>query len=95
MHKRSAGKNFPLARVVDCARIALFLGGRVAEESRALQPKEDARKSPKKSIARLNPAATFMQIGPHTLRNNLVVTPMAGVTDRPFRQLCKLLGAGM
>ena len=36
-----------------------------------------------------------MQIGPHTLRNNLVVAPMAGVTDRPFRQLCKLLGAGM
>jgi len=36
-----------------------------------------------------------MQIGPHTLRNNLVVAPMAGVTDRPFRQLCKRLGAGM
>ncbi|MBI5612725.1 MAG: tRNA dihydrouridine synthase DusB [Gammaproteobacteria bacterium] len=36
-----------------------------------------------------------MQIGPYTLRNNLVVAPMAGVTDRPFRQLCKQLGAGM
>ncbi len=36
-----------------------------------------------------------MQIGPHTLRNNLVVAPMAGVTDRPFRQLCKRMGAGM
>ena len=36
-----------------------------------------------------------MQIGPHKLRNNLVVAPMAGVTDRPFRQLCKRLGAGM
>ena len=35
-----------------------------------------------------------MQIGPHTLRNNLFVAPMAGVTDRPFRQLCKRLGAG-
>ncbi|GLU30745.1 tRNA dihydrouridine synthase DusB [Trinickia caryophylli] len=33
-------------------------------------------------------------IGPHTLRNNLFVAPMAGVTDRPFRQLCKRLGAG-
>ena len=35
-----------------------------------------------------------MQIGPHTLRNNLFVAPMAGVTDRPFRTLCKSLGAG-
>jgi len=36
-----------------------------------------------------------MQIGPHKLKNNLVLAPMAGVTDRPFRQLCKHLGAGM
>src|SRR6476661_2980133 len=36
-----------------------------------------------------------MQIGPHNLRNNLIVAPMAGVTDRPFRQLCKIMGAGM
>ena len=36
-----------------------------------------------------------MQIGPYLLKNNLVVAPMAGVTDRPFRQLCKVLGAGM
>jgi tRNA-dihydrouridine synthase B len=36
-----------------------------------------------------------MQIGPYTLNNNLIVAPMAGVTDRPFRQLCKRLGAGM
>jgi len=36
-----------------------------------------------------------MFIGPHQLRNNLVVAPMAGVTDRPFRQLCKTMGAGM
>jgi tRNA-dihydrouridine synthase B len=35
-----------------------------------------------------------MRIGPHTLSNNLLVAPMAGVTDRPFRQLCKRLGAG-
>ncbi|HEY5633109.1 MAG TPA: tRNA dihydrouridine synthase DusB [Burkholderiaceae bacterium] len=35
-----------------------------------------------------------MQLGPHTLRNNVFVAPMAGVTDRPFRQLCKALGAG-
>ena len=36
-----------------------------------------------------------MQIGPYKLVNNLVLAPMAGVTDRPFRQLCKQLGAGM
>jgi tRNA-dihydrouridine synthase B len=36
-----------------------------------------------------------VQIGPYKLKNNLVVAPMAGVTDRPFRQLCKKMGAGM
>lgn len=36
-----------------------------------------------------------MQIGPYKLANNLVLAPMAGVTDRPFRQLCKTLGAGL
>ena len=35
-----------------------------------------------------------MQIGPFALANPLMVAPMAGVTDRPFRQLCKRLGAG-
>ena len=35
-----------------------------------------------------------MHIGPFQLRNNVFVAPMAGVTDRPFRQLCKELGAG-
>lgn len=35
-----------------------------------------------------------MQIGPYLLPNNLVVAPMAGVTDRPFRQLCRNFGAG-
>jgi tRNA-dihydrouridine synthase B len=36
-----------------------------------------------------------MKIGSIQLRNNLIVAPMAGVTDRPFRSLCKSLGAGM
>jgi tRNA-dihydrouridine synthase B len=35
-----------------------------------------------------------MNIGPHILANHLFVAPMAGVTDRPFRQLCRQLGAG-
>lgn len=36
-----------------------------------------------------------MRIGPYHLVNNLIVAPMAGVTDRPFRMLCKSMGAGM
>lgn len=36
-----------------------------------------------------------MRIGRYELENNLILAPMAGVTDRPFRQLCKRLGAGM
>jgi tRNA-dihydrouridine synthase B len=35
-----------------------------------------------------------MRIGPYLLANTLFVAPMAGVTDRPFRKLCKQLGAG-
>jgi tRNA-dihydrouridine synthase B len=35
-----------------------------------------------------------MNIGPFNLTNNLFAAPMAGVTDRPFRQLCRQLGAG-
>ena len=35
-----------------------------------------------------------MNIGPYALANNVFVAPMAGVTDRPFRMLCKTLGAG-
>ncbi len=36
-----------------------------------------------------------MQIGPYQLRNNLVLAPMAGVTDRPFRRLCREMGASL
>ncbi|ENV08200.1 hypothetical protein F966_04065 [Acinetobacter higginsii] len=35
-----------------------------------------------------------MYIGSYQLSNNLIVAPMAGVTDRPFRTLCKYFGAG-
>jgi tRNA-dihydrouridine synthase B len=35
-----------------------------------------------------------MRIGPFELPNNVFVAPMAGVTDRPFRMLCRSLGAG-
>ena len=36
-----------------------------------------------------------MQLGAHVLRNGLFVAPMAGVTDRPFRTLCRRYGAGL
>jgi tRNA-dihydrouridine synthase B len=36
-----------------------------------------------------------MRIGPYTLVNNLALAPMAGVTDLPFRLLCRRMGAGI
>ncbi|MCU7840582.1 MAG: tRNA dihydrouridine synthase DusB [Candidatus Thiodiazotropha sp. (ex Troendleina suluensis)] len=36
-----------------------------------------------------------MQIGPYKIENNLLLAPMAGVTDKPFRQLCRRMGAGL
>jgi len=36
-----------------------------------------------------------MRIGHYQLVNNVIVAPMAGVTDRPFRQLCRAMGAGL
>ena len=36
-----------------------------------------------------------LRIGKVTLENNLILAPMAGVTDLPFRLLCKEQGAGL
>jgi tRNA-dihydrouridine synthase B len=36
-----------------------------------------------------------MRIGPYLLENQLIVAPMAGVSDRPFRMLCKKMGAAL
>jgi tRNA-dihydrouridine synthase B len=37
----------------------------------------------------------LLKIGPYQLKNRLILAPMAGVTDRPFRQLCRQHGAAM
>ena len=39
--------------------------------------------------------SSSLKIGQYCLENPIILAPMAGVTDRPFRQLCKNLGAGM
>jgi len=36
-----------------------------------------------------------MRIGPYPLANNVLLAPMAGITDRPFREICKRFGAGL
>ena len=40
-------------------------------------------------------AHSLIQIGDHTITNRTILAPMAGVTDLPFRQLCRQLGAGL
>lgn len=41
-----------------------------------------------------HPLLTPLKIGNETIANRLIVAPMAGVTDNPFRKLCKSFGAG-
>lgn len=37
----------------------------------------------------------MLQIGPHKIANPVLLAPMAGITDRPFRQICREMGAGL
>ena len=45
-------------------------------------------------MTHLHPLLTPLKIGNQTIGNRLIVAPMAGVTDNPFRRLCKDFGAG-
>jgi tRNA-dihydrouridine synthase B len=47
------------------------------------------------SPSTLSFCTAMLKIGMYQLENNLILAPMAGVTDRPFRQLCKQFGAGL
>lgn len=57
--------------------------------------RDAGREPPIDPFASFDLRPTVMQFAGFRLRNNLFVAPMAGVTDRPFRQLCKRMGAGL
>lgn len=48
----------------------------------------------KTHVIMTHPLLTPLNIGDQTIINRLIVAPMAGVTDNPFRRLCKSFGAG-
>lgn len=37
----------------------------------------------------------MFRVGPHTINSQVILAPMAGITDRPFRMLCRQMGAGL
>lgn len=43
----------------------------------------------------MNQRSLRMQIGPYTLQSPFLLAPMAGISDAPFRRLCRQFGAGM
>ncbi len=79
-----ASKNRPFAGI-----IAPLFWSRPA----ALQPSPDKRKV--RSFSAQNPGCNVFHIGPYQIEPSAVLAPMAGVTDQPFRRLCRSLGAGL
>jgi tRNA-dihydrouridine synthase B len=45
--------------------------------------------------SRINKIKNLMKIGPHLLKSPVIAAPMAGVTDQPFRNLCRKMGAAL
>jgi tRNA-dihydrouridine synthase B len=69
--------------------------GAVAQVSRRMLAASDLGYNSRLPENSFNRPILPMRFAGFTLRNNLFVAPMAGVTDRPFRQLCKRMGAGL
>ena len=69
-----------------------FLGEEVPEEALAWKRTERSRMENKKRTLQKMPP---LKIGNVEMPNPLVLAPMAGVTDLPFRVLCKEQGAGL
>jgi len=51
--------------------------------------------SPPQQLPLIKEAYALFKIGPYILQSSVVLAPMAGITDQPFRKLCRQLGAGM
>ena len=70
--------------------------GDAAAQPGAAQPVRPSRSNDLRAPRLLRPSASMtIKIGAHVLPSNVVLAPMAGVTDRPFRMLCRRFGAGL
>jgi len=76
---------FPLPLLMECSLLIVDTAAKCHQYKSNFAQLGRAREEGKMHL--------LMRIGNHLLKNRLIVAPMAGVTDRPFRQLCKKLGA--
>jgi tRNA-dihydrouridine synthase B len=80
------------SRAIDVAiAVLVFEMLNLLDPTRMTQPPAPSRTCVGGSAAALRP----FRIGPYSVERNLVLAPMAGVSDRPFRVLCRRLGAGL